>query len=137
MTKQRPPRLAFWLLDTFVDDDALAGDLQEEFAVRRSRWWLWRQVIVSLVLAARRTPREIRPLRLVERESELANVPVFSRRDVNITGSPIYGIGGLGLAILGALVSIVSPATWILALGAVIGGVLLGLVRIQMQRAHH
>ena len=47
-------------------------------------------------------------------------------RTVNMTASPIYGIGGLGLVALATLVSIMSPASWLVALVIVLTGLVLG-----------
>ena len=50
----RPP-LALWLLERFDSHgtrEALIGDLVEEFAQGRSRFWVWRQVLALCGLAA-------------------------------------------------------------------------------------
>jgi hypothetical protein len=50
MTARGPSRLALAILDVFVPDNApLQGDLLEEFEIRRSQRWLWRQVIGAAV----------------------------------------------------------------------------------------
>lgn len=50
MTPRRPSRLALIVFDRFVaDNEALKGDLIEEFEVRQSQAWLWRQVIGAVV----------------------------------------------------------------------------------------
>lgn len=58
MTPRRPPVLAQTLLE-WVDpaNDALHGDLLEEFAAGRSRAWYWRQVAAAAGVAA------VRPVR--------------------------------------------------------------------------
>ena len=49
MTARRPSRLALALFDRFgADNEALRGDLIEEFEARQSQRWLWRQVIGAL-----------------------------------------------------------------------------------------
>jgi hypothetical protein len=40
------PRIALWLIDTVLDDAALAGDLTEKGG---SRLWYWRQVAMAIV----------------------------------------------------------------------------------------
>lgn len=63
MTASRPPRIAARLLEAFgsSDQDALVGDLYEEFARRQSRSWFWRQALAAIVTGAwseiRREPR--------------------------------------------------------------------------------
>jgi hypothetical protein len=58
MTPRKPPALAQALLEQ-VDpgNEALHGDLLEEFAAGRSRLWYWRQVLAAAGVAA------IRPVR--------------------------------------------------------------------------
>jgi hypothetical protein len=48
------PRLASWLLERCTPgrcDEALAGDLLEDFRSRRARGWYWRQVLAALAIA--------------------------------------------------------------------------------------
>jgi hypothetical protein len=55
MNSTKPPRLAAWILQHFgpeLNQEALAGDLNEAMAQGRSSGWYWRQV-----LAAVRWPR--------------------------------------------------------------------------------
>jgi hypothetical protein len=50
MTSPHPSRLALAVFDRFVPgNEPLRGDLLEEFASRRSQWWLWKQVLGSVV----------------------------------------------------------------------------------------
>ena len=49
MTARPPSRLALAIFDRCVGNDPLKGDLIEEYDRRQSQWWLWRQVIGSLV----------------------------------------------------------------------------------------
>ena len=51
--KSDPPALAIWLLRHLRpgrDSEALSGDLLETFAERRSRGWLWRQVLIAIAM---------------------------------------------------------------------------------------
>ena len=48
MRKKTPPRLAVLLLELFVGNEPLAGDLEEEYRAGRSRAWYWRQVAASV-----------------------------------------------------------------------------------------
>ena len=51
MKPMRPPLLAVWLLERFgarYRNEALAGDFIEEFRARRSRTWIWIQVLCAI-----------------------------------------------------------------------------------------
>lgn len=56
MNARTPPALAVWLLRRlryFEYNEALAGDVQEEFASGRSRRWYWRQTLMVIGRAMR------------------------------------------------------------------------------------
>ncbi len=140
MTRRHPPRLALAVLERLVPDSApLAGDLIEEFEGGRSRGWLWWQVVAAIAVARLGRPDvEIRPLRLVDRQPadalERSRRMSLRFRPVNLTASPVHGIGGLGMVVLCVLVSRVVPAAWWLLLASVFSGVLLGIAMIAMRR---
>lgn len=51
MTEERPPALATWLLKRAAsENEALVGDLLEEYRRRRSAVWYWRQVLTTVVV---------------------------------------------------------------------------------------
>jgi hypothetical protein len=53
MKSSEPPALATWLLEHIRfsnTDEALAGDLLEEFTQGRSGAWYWRQVLLAIVV---------------------------------------------------------------------------------------
>jgi hypothetical protein len=50
MSSGRPPRIATWLLDRCCADEALAGDLVEEFGNRQSVAWYWKQALVAVAV---------------------------------------------------------------------------------------
>lgn len=134
---RRPPRLALWLLETYLpDDEPLAGDLVEAFEAGRSRWWFWRQAIAGVVLGPRPRPGEVRPLRLIDGEAGVAMTesPLSERRAINLTASPIYGVGGLGLAALAVVIAVYSPESLWIMLAIVLNGMLLGLLWALIQR---
>src|SRR5690348_12238791 len=54
MKALQPPVLATWMLEHLLVNDsneALAGDLLEEFQQRRSPGWYWRQVIAAIIVS--------------------------------------------------------------------------------------
>ena len=53
MKRREPPQFATWMLKHLTAgdrDEALEGDLLEEFHAGRSKIWFWRQVIVAVLL---------------------------------------------------------------------------------------
>jgi hypothetical protein len=135
MTRRHAPRLALALLEHFVpDNDALAGDLLEDFERRQSSGWFWWQVLTAIAMACVERPAEIRPLRLVELQpsdaQERSRRLGLSSGPVNLSASPLSGVGGLGLLVLAVLVSLVVPGAWWLLLGSTLAGVLVGAVLI-------
>jgi hypothetical protein len=135
MTARRPPRLAVALLNRFLrDNEPLAGDLLEEFQVRGSSLWLWRQVIAAAAIAAFDRSSEIRPLRLVDGQPPVLATRPSSRKVINLSASPLGSVGGLGLVALAVLVTITAPQVWWIVLGTIIAGILLGLIKIALSR---
>jgi hypothetical protein len=139
MRTNKPPRLALAFLERLVPDSAfLAGDLAEEYQRRRSRCWLWWEVLGAIAIAWRKRPDDIRPLRLVDLQP--ADAVERTRRlglrfeAVNVTASPLNGIGGMGIAVLALLTTLVMPAAWLLFLGSMLAGLVLGVVMIAAHR---
>ncbi len=140
MTTRRPPRLALALLERLVPNRAcLAGDLIEEYQRRPSRSRLWWEVLAAIAIAWSNRSDEIRPLRLVDRQPDEAveRTRRIGRRfgPVNLTASPLDGIGGLGIAALVLLMTRVMPAAWWLLLGSMLAGIVLGLVMVATRRS--
>jgi hypothetical protein len=102
------PRVAITLLHAFCRDEALAGDILEEFQLRHSRLWLWRQVAVVVLLGL--------PYGIVRYRPARRPMPV-----------PIGGFGVLGLAVL---ITFVAPGAWWFVAVAAAGGAVLGGVMI-------
>jgi hypothetical protein len=58
MNRSEPPRVARWMLEHLMSadiNDALAGDLLENFRAGRSAGWYWRQVFAEIALRALRS----------------------------------------------------------------------------------
>lgn len=108
----REPTIAVALLQLFCRDEALVGDILEEFEARRSRAWLWRQVGVAVMFNL--------PYGMVrfERQSPKMQMPV----------------GGISFVIFVALITIVAPgAWWLVAMGAA-GGLALAILLAAVAR---
>jgi hypothetical protein len=138
----RAPRLALALLDRFAPgNEPLAGDLLEEYERGRSSLWLWRQVLAAIIISAFRAPREVSVLKLADSSSAVPP-PRVSRSDplprsVNLSASPVSGIGGLGILAIALLISLVAPQIWWVLLIAVAGGALLGAAWILLRKREH
>jgi hypothetical protein len=134
MTRRNPPRLALALLERLVPGSAfLAGDLIEEYGRRPSRWRVWREVLAAIAFAWTDRDGEIRPLRLVDLQPEDAierTRRIGRLEPINVTTSPVAGTGGLAIAVLALLMTLVMPAAWWLLAIAVIAGIALGVVMI-------
>jgi hypothetical protein len=135
MKNRQPPRLALALLERFVpDSEPLAGDLVEEFEQRPSPVLFWVQVLAALAAAWGARSGEIRPLRLVDLQP--AEAVERTRRlslrfpAVNLSASPVAGVGGLGLLALACLVTGVMPTVWWWLLASALAGCALGGVMI-------
>ena len=115
----------------------MAGDLVEEFAARPSALWFWVQVLAAIAAAWSTRGAEIRPLRLVDLQPADAaeRTRRFSLRfpAVNLSASPVAGVGGLAFVILACLATRVMPAAWWLLLGSALVGCGLGVVMIAVR----
>ena len=139
MSDRHPPRVALALLERFApDSEPLAGDLVEEFERRPSIVWFWVQVLAAIAAGWGTCADEIRPLRLVDLQpaDALERTRRLSLRfpSVNLSASPVTGVGGLGLVILASLVTRVSPTMWSLLLVSALAGCALGVVMIVARR---
>jgi hypothetical protein len=139
MTNRKPPRLALTLLQWFVADSApLAGDLVEDFEIRQSATWFWWQVLAAIRIELFTQPDIVRPLQLVDLQPsdavERSRRLSLRFRPVNLTASPVYGAGGLGLVMLSMLMTLVVPAVWLVMSACMLAGVALGVVMIAMHR---
>jgi hypothetical protein len=116
----------------------MAGDLIEEYERRPSRWRIWREVLAAIASARFERTDDIRPLRLVDLQPSEAieRTRGLGRHltTVNLTASPLDGIGGLGSAVLVLLMTLVMPAAWWLVVVAVFAGTVLGVVMIAVHR---
>jgi hypothetical protein len=133
---RRPPRLALALVARFVpDSDPLIGDLLEEYARRQSRVWFWRQSLAAVTRAVTQPSGEVRPLRLLDQQpfDAIERTLELHRRHREVSPTPSPLPGGLGLVILGGLVTALAPVIWLGLLITFIAGV--GLAAI-LARTH-
>lgn len=136
MTRQ-PSRLALSLLHRHVpDSEPLAGDLVEQFHQRPSQVWFWWQALAAVAYARRHTGAEIRPLHLVEHQplDAIERTREVQRRRRNISPTPHPLPAGLGLIILGGLVTALAPVVWWGLLITFVGGALLARLLVAVHR---
>jgi hypothetical protein len=139
MTDKAPSRFALillrWLSRT---DEPLAGDLLEMHRAGRSGRWLWAQLLTALAIRRRSAAFVPPPLGLAPPDWMPARRrppgDIADAMAVNMTGSPVQGVGGLGLLALGVLVTIAQPSAWLFPLYAFSGGLLLGAVMVVRAR---
>jgi uncharacterized protein (TIGR03435 family) len=132
-------RLAIALLERLVPDSGpLAGDLLEQFARRRSLVWLWWQVLAVAATPLVDRSDEIRPLKLVDLQP--ADAIERSRRlslkamQVNVTPTPLHGIGGVTLAVVLVVLAEIASLLWWVVLASIVVGTALGLLLIRRHR---
>ncbi len=133
MTPQ-PPRLALALLQhVAAGNEPLVGDLVEQFATRRrSRLWFWRQVLLAVLVASRLRHADTHPLHLAD---DVDDVPVRKLpARVNLSASPLPDVGGLGLLIFILIAVMLRPEAWWMAVVAVLGGAIFGVVLVIVRR---
>ena len=139
MTGVVPSRLALALLDRLaLDNEPLAGDLLEEFQKRRSRLWLWRQLLFAMVMQALYAPHPPVSLNLVPVDPIVAewlmSKRLEKRKRVNLTGTYVEGVGGLTMVILGFMTSFAVPAIWWFVVGGIAAGIVCGMVMVQLHK---
>lgn len=139
MTRTRPSSLVRSLL-RFVEtrNEALAGDLAEEWREGRSRQWRWWQLAraVAAVTCQRRLRRpavvplaRTAPLVLPDDSSG----PI-DRTAMSLRGTGVRGVGGGGLLGVVFVITIVVPQAWFLVLSGIAGGVVVGITMVLRRR---
>ena len=130
--------LALWLLGRLAArNEPLAGDLLEHFRGGRSVAWLWSQLLYAIFTGSFRQPRvpvalNLTPIDPIVAEW-LASRKLTPRR-VNLS-SPVEGVGGLGLMMMGFLLSTVVPDVWWFVMGGIVCGLALGMT-LAFRRRH-
>ena len=121
--------LPLWLLGRLAHrNEPLAGDLQEQFRLGRSVLWLWCQILLAFAMGSFRQSRVPVALNLTPIDPIVAEWLMSRRltpRRVNLS-SPVEGVGGLGMMMMGFLLSTVVPDVWWFVMGGIVCGVALG-----------
>jgi hypothetical protein len=129
--------LALWLLSHLAHrNEPLAGDLLEHFRVRRSVLWLWSQLLYAVAAGSFRQPRVPVALNLTYVDPIVLEWLVSKKlppRRVNLS-SPVEGVGGLGLMMMGFLLSTVVPDVWYFVMGGIVCGLALGMTLAYRRR---
>ena len=112
MRRSRRQQLAIWLLERLTADrEPLIGDLVEELRTRPSHLRLW--------------PVEIQPRVGPSRGPA---------KSINLSGGPVPGVGGLSVVALAALVTLLSPQIWWVAVCCALVGLVLGVALAILRR---
>ena len=141
MNRTLASRLALSVLHLLAErNEPLAGDLLEEFQRGRSALWLWLQLLLALMLGSFRQRRVPVALNLTPIDPVVAewlmDRALGTRRKVTPSGSPVEGIGGISLMILGFLMSTVVPDVWWFVVGGIASGIVLGTAKVYARRNH-
>jgi hypothetical protein len=130
--------LALWLLGHLAHrNEPLAGDLLEQFRGGRSVLWLWSQLVFAILIGSFRQLRVPVALNLTPIDPIVAEWLMSRRltpRRVNLS-SPVEGVGGLGLMMMGLLLSTVVPDVWWFVVGGIVCGLALGMT-LAFRRRH-
>ena len=131
--------LALWLLGRLAPrNEPLAGDLLEQFRAGRSIIWLWSQLLYAIAMGSFRQPRVPVALNLTPIDPIVAEWLASKKlrpRRVNLS-SPVEGVGGLGLMMMGFLLSTVVPDVWWFVMGGIVCGLALGMTLVYRRRHH-
>jgi hypothetical protein len=117
-------------------NEPLAGDLLEHFHAGRSILWLWCQIFLAIAAGSFRQPRAPVALNLTPIDPVVAEWLVSRKltpRRVTLS-SPVEGVGGLGMMMMGFLLSTVVPDVWWFVVGGIASGVALGLTLAYRRR---
>ena len=129
--------LALWLLGRLAPrNEPLAGDLLEQFRSGRSTAWLWSQLLFAIFMGSFRQPRVPVALNLTPIDPIVAEWLASRKlrpRRVNLS-SPVEGVGGLGLMMMGFLLSTVVPDVWWFVMGGIVCGLALGMTLAYRRR---
>ena len=122
MNRSQPSSLVLALL-RFVEseNEALAGDLVEEWRAGRSRTWFWKQLVQAMFVTAwrRRTSQAeaLRPVSAAPFERPGQRFDLIDPATMNLRGFRVRGVGGGGLLGIVMLITIVLPQAWFVVFG--------------------
>ena len=140
MIRSQPSFLVLALLRLVEsENEALAGDLAEEWRAGRPTGWFWRQLMQAVLAVAWRKRRsEPAVLRTVTAMPFERHEPTFGLIDpatMNLRGFRVRGVGGAGLLGIVMLITIVLPQAWFLVLAGIGGGAVIGVATIVRRHA--
>ena len=138
MTRSQPSSLILALLRFVASgNEALAGDLIEEWRRGRPSRWFWRQLLVALVAASWASwrthsaqPEIIHLIGDAPFDRSSRSLDLIDPATINLSGIKVRGIGGLGLLAAILLITIVIPQAWFLVLAGLTGGIIVGVATI-------
>jgi len=119
-------------------NEPLIGDLLEEFRRGRSEGWLCGQLLLACANGSLQRRQAPVALNLTPTDPVVAEWLMSKRlpaRPINLS-APGEGIGGLGLMVLGILLTSVVPDVWWFVVGGIGSGVVLGTAKAYVRRNH-
>jgi len=119
-------------------NEPLIGDLLEEFRRGRSEGWLCGQLLLACINGSLQRRQAPVALNLTSIDPVVAEWLMSKRlpaRPINLS-APGEGIGGLGLMVLGILLTSVVPDVWWFVVGGIGSGVVLGTAKAYVRRNH-
>jgi hypothetical protein len=137
MARRWSAQIALWSLARLAHrNESLAGDLAEQFRAGRSTFWLWSQLLMAIFWGSFRQVQAPVALNLTPIDPIVAEWLVSRRlRPRKVTlGSPIEGVGGLGIMMLGLHLTTVVPDAWWFVFGGIFCGAVLGSVMAYRRR---
>jgi hypothetical protein len=119
-------------------EPALAGDLQEEREAGRSSRWFWVQLTAAAIRIAWRRPHTrptvVRLVTMSEFDRPDRTPVLLDPATINLSGTKVRSIGGLGLLAIIGLMTAVLPEAWWLVVTGVLGGTVLGVILVRRRR---
>jgi hypothetical protein len=111
--------------------------LLERYAATGSRLWLWREVLMAILLRGFMPRDREHPLGLAESSglpAEEQSRPLDPFPIDRLAASPTPSVGGLGLIALGVLLALFLSDVWVLMLVSVAGGAALAVTIAVLRR---
>jgi hypothetical protein len=120
------------------DNEPLAGDLLEEYRAGRPGRWFWSQLVRAVLVASwqkrQPSPAVVRLVTTSPYDRPDRTLGLVDPAMINLSGTGVRSIGGMGLIAVVLLISLTMPAAWWLLAIGLASGTVLGVVLIVRRR---